>query len=54
LQLDYVTAQVLDLGKRVEPEIGTEALRVVGSSLLATNRVAAEEMKKAERKMKRA
>jgi hypothetical protein len=43
-----VTAQVLDLGKRVEPEVGTGAVRVVGSSLLATKRVAVAKMKKAE------
>jgi hypothetical protein len=34
--------------KRVITEIGTGAVRVVGSPLLAAERVAVEEMKKAE------
>jgi hypothetical protein len=33
--------------KRLTPEVGTGPVRVVGSSFLATKRVAVEEMKKA-------
>jgi hypothetical protein len=40
--------------KRLKPEAGTGAVRVVGGSLLATKRVAVEEMKKAEGRMKKA
>jgi hypothetical protein len=41
-------------GKRVKPEVGTGTVGVVGSLLLATKKVAAEELKNAEWRMKNA
>jgi hypothetical protein len=34
--------------KKHKPEVGTETVRILGSSFLATKRLAVEEMKKAE------